>query len=177
MEQLPLWFDTQQKRYYYVGPIICDRCREKVRDNIIIRQYWKKKNSHTALLCVRCFNKQKDFGIVEEIRGAKVVIKTPLHCRPVLTKPPSVSDGRNQTIFSMAEKNYEGEQVNDQTVFAGRECLEGASIGLSPAESEALALQEEAVGEFLEWAKNPSSHITHDEKKQIGSSNPEDDNQ
>jgi len=134
IKQIPLFFDKLQNRYFYVGECECLICQNKIKQTVIIKHSWSKKNSEIGLFCLGCFNKVRTTtGIIGETRGAKLVLERPKGAFPVINYPPSLCEGKNdESVFSMAEKTVEGEIVNDYTRLAGRESWEGSQIGLIP---------------------------------------------
>jgi len=135
IKQLPLYFKKNENRYYYVGLCSCDSCNVILDKIVIIKHIWNKKNSDVKLFCLNCFNKEKASpGIIEELIGAKIVLERPENSYPIIIQPPTVTNSKNnETVFTMAEHSAEGEEVIDNTRFAGRESLDGTEqIGLSP---------------------------------------------
>lgn len=163
MKQIPLFYAPANKRYYYVGIPVCELCGRQEDKRIIIKSSWDKKESYLRLFCLNCFNKDKKVSTVQEIRGAKVVLSRPKNTILVLNRPPSLVDGRNETVFSIAEKNVSCETVVDHTRLAGRESIEGAQIGLSPGkvDSKNKVLSNDEADKLLLSYKDDDGQVSN----------------
>lgn len=130
IEQIPLFFDRKKNQYYYVGICQCSGCKEQIDKVVVLRHSWSKNYFNYSKYCLNCFNKNKgDYGTVVETRTAQICLKRPNNAFHVLIQPPTLEDGNNRTVFSVADENLEGESVNDLTRYSGRESLEGCKIG------------------------------------------------
>lgn len=171
IKQLPLFFEKNENRYYYVGYCKCDGCESLLKDTVIITHYWDKKNSSYSLNCLNCFYKRKETPhIVKEVRGARIVFDRPETAFPVIIQPPGLQSGRgDETVFSMAEKQRENEEVIDRTRLAGRESWSGAQIGKRPedVESKDKALSAGEVEDLLLGALNATPALESKGKKRL----------
>jgi len=153
IEQIPLFFEKSENRYYYVGYCKCKRCNNIIKKSVIIIHTWGKKYSDFGLYCLACFNKiPDDIEVVKEARGAKIALERPKNAFPIIIRPPALVGGKGyETVFSMAEKQVDSEEVIDNTRLAGRESLEGAKIGCDVKDlpNKTKVLGHKAADEFL----------------------------
>ena len=169
MRKIPLYFNKADNSYVHVGSAVCDLCDVEQHNVIIVKSMWDKKHSSLKLYCLDCFEKIKENSSVEEIRGAKIVYERPKKSFLVLFKPPVLVNGRNETVFSMAEKNFDGEDVDDQTRLADRESWGDAQIGLDPekVDSKDQVLDNGAVDSLLLAQQTAEPVLEHDKKRFI----------
>lgn len=155
MEPIPLYYSKSKRSYFYVGVPICKLCERPQYSEIIIRIFWRKKDSERNLYCINCFKKVRSIDNVQEIRGAKVVGVPPKDAFIVLDRPPTLVSGNVETVFSMAEKNVDGEAVTDLTKLSYKESWEGASIGSEVHDEEKdRVLSDDEAEHFLLDALN-----------------------
>jgi len=114
-------------------------------------------------------------GTIKESRAVIIVPKRPKGTFHVLIQPPVLSDSRNtETIFSIAEKNIDGEVVNDITKLAGRESIEGCQIGVDPEKlpEDKLITSEKQLDKALRVIMDSKpiieESVEYDKRKEVG---------
>ena len=140
MKTIPLFFNQENKIYQYVsseGFVECDECgvHLSVGNQVFIRVSWvhkarvQKRNSKVEVLCGMCLVDSGVFSDVLEVKVATVSRFRHNSCSPVFILPPQLGgSGKNMDVFEAADR-LRPPKVKDNTKYAGRESLEGATIG------------------------------------------------
>ena len=186
MKTVPLFLDNVYKIYYYVSPHVeCDKCDVGIDEGeqVFVRVGWvekakvQKRTSKVEVLCSKCLVECKDNSDVLEVKIAVVVGSRLGNWVPVFILPPQLGEGKSMTVFEAADR-LRPPKVKDNTKYAGRESLEGATIGkpeLIEELSKKDAEDEKLVGDGeldallgAELGLSLKAPDKDDDKKQLG---------
>jgi len=148
-----LYYDKDNKSYLLVLPkgdnVFCFLCRELVGigGEVIIQRSASKTQYLKRFWCSNCISQHKK-QIYDEFTVAIVGSSFPVGARLVPDLRPSLSASRVDDTFTLANKSRDGEKVIDKTRLAGRESLEGVSIGVMPEEKPKITTEDQLVKEL-----------------------------
>lgn len=175
----------------YTGELNCVRCNYEIADEGLFRVVWnslerpkpKTRYGRPEIYCIGCTehaDKVSRYTVHligrtadrEVIKCSKKLNGWSLYdIRPVgsLRSTPN-----NETVFTVADKQIGNEVTIDNTRLAGRESLEGASIGMSVSEAiagkDADLKPEQLAGFFMnqiEGHPNRLKEVEGEEKKRL----------
>lgn len=126
MIQPPILYNKGTQTYYLKEDEECETCRKLIEGAGILKIFYGKRLTKWLLLCPNCVYTDA-VGIFYAKEGIHFITeKPPLSSVPYLITPPELTPGRLDT-FSAA--SLPSERTTDRTRYAGRESIEGATVG------------------------------------------------
>lgn len=151
IEQLPLYYNSEKRIYYYFGRCNCKYCKEELEDLFVCA--WAFDNNFFEIYncCVGCWEKNKVKQLLTRMKYAEFKIVTsvdslPKNCIQYLINIPQLSNASELTTIDAVK--LKSDFVEDRTKYANRESFEGASIGVMPENKPKIETEEE-VTKFL----------------------------
>ena len=133
IENNNLYYDKEKQQYYFLDEYkLCDSCGKLIKEVIFIKLGYTGKELNKNYYCKFCFKDKIVFNklnVSEEVRLALVTNTAPRKSIVIIDKAPLFSSVKEYDVFNVADHNREGEKTKDKTKYAGRESLEGATIG------------------------------------------------
>ena len=158
-----------EANWYAVGPESCAYCEEPLMTAIASVKWERHKNAEFLLFCPHCIEKRYEMPYNHYARPnalfcllpVRIVPERPKNTRVWIPAPPDFTPGRistldaaNPSFDKRLSSDADAYQIEDNTVYAGRESFEGAQIGsvnrhlllekdktISPKEAEELLQQ------------------------------------
>lgn len=145
-----LYYDNKEDIYYYTDlETDCDYCKETIENIVFIKLGWDRLGSDIKHYCFNCRDKNVSYARITETIRAIVEEDISDEFIPYSYKKPSLQNSTNMSNIDVASLNIANEQTIDKTIFAGRESLEGATIGnqdlilkLDKADNKLLSIDE-----------------------------------
>lgn len=159
-----LFYSKKSRRYFYVCSqddliVKCDKCGTIIElgDYVFIHKSYSRSEFIKRLYCRACVKKHRKM-ILDEFIIAQVSDYIQDDTILINDNPVTLTNSKNDTVFSMAIKDIEGVEIIDKTKLTGRESLEGATIGVMPEQREPLT-NEKQVKVFLNSIKKLENKI------------------
>lgn len=111
--------------------IVCGACHNE--HNIIVHTLnWTRSQVIERYLCISCATKTKIDVVYRQCEKRKIIVLPQLPEDATLFvnwEPEYKNTKNNHTCFDIANKQIADETIKDKTILAGRESLQGATIG------------------------------------------------
>lgn len=126
-----LFFSKQEGTFYTNDHVECDMCKN-TQNNMFFKVIFTSKKSRVEnIYCQKCV---KDIPenpyLTKSVKTITVSYDLPKDAVPVINDRVETGFGKsNLTVFDVANRQIDNEQVIDRTVHANRKSFEGAKIG------------------------------------------------
>lgn len=131
MNKIVLYYNKGLGKYFYTGDRVCCQCNKEITKNIalFIDGYnLKPKASTYFIVCIDCRHKIK-LPAIQQRKLVLLVSAAPEGSIPVFIKAPSLADSKGGLDVFSAATQLHTDKTTDNTIYAGRASLEGASVG------------------------------------------------
>jgi hypothetical protein len=182
--QIELYFDKENKVYYYDGEIDrCELCRTPFHEFLVFSTQFSKGKTVTHRVCGACNSKIPRIGLAFETKAVLIGHDIIDEYTPVVIRPPELVGG-NISVFDLHQ--MPDCKTVDRTKYSKQPSIEGARIGavdMARLEAQDDEINTLAGVKLLESVKNRIPIVpvwkpkkeryvsldTPDPQKQIGS--------
>lgn len=143
---MKLYVSTKENALWFaVGNYHCVKCKEPINSCVASIKWEQKKETDILLFCHHCikyrdknpYNHFEKKGVLLSLLPVLIKEERPRNVRVWVPFPPEFTYGR-LNLFEAADPRFDNKmnsdtsayQIEDKTVYAGRESWEGASIGV-----------------------------------------------
>ncbi len=127
MRGVRVFFHAESKQRFIIGGQKCFECQCQINDFLILKEhYYKDKPGLIIFNCLDCSKKKSKNYLPGDIKTPSYVIiinnitELPQGSKPMLLIPPGVTQVKGLSTFQAALLQESGVQVNDKTVWSGR---------------------------------------------------------